>query len=133
MSETKNYNLALTTDDQTKFKEWRETINGNSNSNMEKIDTALGEKANLSVAINATLLASDWSDDSPYTQTVTVEGLKADSNGVISIAQNATSEQIEIVCDAGLYISNQADGTLTITAYGDKPNVDIPVIIILLG
>ena len=133
MSETKNYNLALTTDDQTKFKEWRETINGNSNSNMEKIDTALGEKANLSVAINATLLASAWSDDSPYTQTVTVEGLKADSNGVISIAQKATSEQIEIVCDAGLYISNQADGTLTITAYGDKPNVDIPVIIILLG
>lgn len=133
MSETKNYNLALTTDDQTKFKEWRETINGNSNSNMEKIDTALGEKANLSVAINATLLSSAWSDDSPYTQTVTVEGLKADSNGVISIAQNATSEQIEIVCDAGLYISNQADGTLTITAYGDKPNVDIPVIIILLG
>lgn len=79
------------------------------------------------------MLASAWSDDSPYTQTVTVEGLKADSNGVISIAQNATSEQIEIVCDAGLYISNQADGTLTITAYGDKPNVDIPVIIILLG
>lgn len=133
MSETINYQLGLTDNDQTKFKEWRETINGNVNSNMIKIDTALGEKANLSVAINATLLASAWSENAPYIQTIAVDGLKADSNGVISIAQNVTSEQIEIVCDAALYISGQADGSLTITANGDKPNVDIPVIIILLG
>ena len=85
MSTTANYNLILTDDDQTKFKEWRESINGNSNSNMEKIDTALGEKANLSVAINAVLLMSAWSDDSPYVQTISVEGLNADQNGIITI------------------------------------------------
>ena len=133
MSETTNYHLALTDDDQTKFKEWRESINGNSNSNMEKIDTALGEKANLSVAINAVLLMSAWSDDSPYVQTISVEGLNADQNGIITIGQNITTEQLEDVVAADMRISDQADGFLTVTAYGDKPTCDIPVTIILLG
>ena len=133
MSATKNYDLALTDNDQTKFKEWRESINGNSNSNMEKIDTALGEKANLSVAINAVLLMSAWSDDSPYVQTISVEGLTADQNGLITIGQNITTEQLEDVVAADMRISDQADGSLTVTAYGDKPTRDIPVTIILLG
>lgn len=133
MSETKNYHLALTDDDQTKFKEWRESINGNSNSNMEKIDTALGEKANLSVAINAVLLMSAWSDDSPYVQTISVDGLAAEQNGIITIGQNITTEQLEDVVAADMRITDQADGTLTVTAYGDKPTSDIPVTIILLG
>ena len=133
MSATKNYDLALTDNDQTKFKEWRESINGNSNSNMEKIDTALGEKANLSVAINAVLLMSAWSDDSPYVQTISVEGLTADQNGIITIGQNITTEQLQDVVAADMRISDQADGSLTVTAYGDKPTRDIPVTIILLG
>ena len=133
MSATKNYDLSLTDNDQTKFKEWRESINGNSNSNMEKIDTALGEKANLSVAINAVLLMSAWSDDSPYVQTISVEGLNADQNGIITIGQNITTEQLEDVVAADMRISDQTDGSLTVTAYGDKPTRDIPVIIILLG
>lgn len=133
MSETTNYHLKLTDDDQTKFKEWRESINGNSNSNMEKIDTALGEKANLSVAINAVLLMSAWSDDSPYVQTISVDGLAAEQNGIITIGQNITTEQLEDVVAADMRITDQADGTLTVTAYGDKPTRDIPVTIILLG
>ena len=133
MSATKNYDLALTDNDQTKFKEWRESINGNSNSNMEKIDTALGEKANLSVAINAVLLMSAWSDDSPYVQTISVEGLNADQNGIITIGQNITTEQLEDVVAADMRISGQVDGDFTVTAYGDKPTRDIPVTIILLG
>ena len=133
MSATKNYDLALTDNDQTKFKEWRESINGNSNSNMEKIDTALGEKANLSVAINAVLSVSAWSEDSPYSQTISIDGLTADQNGIITIGQNITTEQIEDVVAADMRITDQADGSLTVTAYGDKPTRDIPVTIILLG
>lgn len=133
MSETTNYHLALTDDDQTKFKEWRESINGNSNSNMEKIDTALGEKANLSVAINAVLLVSAWSENAPYSQTISVDGLAAEQNGIITIGQNITTEQLEDVVAADMRITDQADGSLTVTAYGDKPTRDIPVTIILLG
>lgn len=133
MSATKNYDLALTDNDQTKFKEWRESINGNSNSNMEKIDTALGEKANLSVAISAVLVMSAWSENAPYSQTISVDGLTEEQNGIITIGQNITTEQIEDVVAADIRISSQADGSLTVTAYGDKPTRDIPVTIILLG
>ena len=133
MSTTANYNLILTDDDQTKFKEWRESINGNSNSNMKKIDTALGEKANLSVVISAVLSMSAWSENAPYSQTISVDGLTEEQNGIITIGQNITTEQIEDVVAADIRISSQADGSLTVTAYGDKPTRDIPVTIILLG
>ena len=133
MSETKNCNLTLTDNDKTKFKEWREAINGNLNSNMIKIDDAIGGKANLSVAINAVLLMSAWSDDSPYVQTISVDGLAAEQNGIITIGQNITTEQLEDVVAADMRITDQVDGSLTVTAYGDKPTRDIPVTIILLG
>lgn len=133
MAQTKNYDLILTDNDQTKFKEWRESINGNSNSNMEKIDNALGEKANLSIAKNIVLSASSWSNSAPYSQTLNVEEVQADTNGVISIAHNVTTEQLEMVYDASLRISNQADGLITITADGDKPNGDIPLLLIIIG
>lgn len=133
MTETKNYHLTLTDDDQTYFKDWRESINGNSNSNMKKIDTALGEKANLSIAKNIILSASKWNNVAPYSQTIEVEEITADINGVISIAQNITSEQLEMVYDAALRISDQADGSITITADGDKPNSDIPLLLLIIG
>ena len=133
MAQTKNYDLTLTDSDQTKFKDWRESINGNSNSNMVKIDTALGEKANLSIAKNIVLSASGWSNAAPYSQLLEIEEVTADINGVISIAHNVTNEQLEMVYDAALRISDQADGSITITADGDKPNGDIPLLLIIIG
>ena len=94
MSETPNYGLYLEDDASTRFQEWREKINGTENSNMVKIDTALGTMAQKSGKVTGTLLASAWSGiDSPFTQTLAVDGLGADQNGNISVAQNATIEQ----------------------------------------
>ena len=100
---------------------------------MEKIDTALGEKANLSVAISAVLVMSAWSENAPYSQTISVDGLTEEQNGIITIGQNITTEQLEDVVAADMRITDQTDGSLTVTAYGDKPTRDIPVTIILLG
>ena len=134
MSNTPNYNLYLTDDSSPRFQEWRNQMNGTENSNMVKIDAALGEKANSSVAINTTLLASAWVGvDAPYTQTLTISGLTASQNGTISVAHNATAEQREIAREAMLSVIGQADGTLTIAADGEMPERDIPVYIILLG
>lgn len=81
-------------------------MNGTENSNMVKIDAALGEKANSSVAINTTLLASAWVGvDAPYTQTLTISGLTASQNGTISVAHNATAEQREIAREAMLSVT----------------------------
>ena len=45
MSETTNYGLYLEDDASAKFQTWRQKMNGSGQSNMVKIDTALGEKA----------------------------------------------------------------------------------------
>lgn len=134
MSETTNYNLFVTDDNAMRFLDWREKINGTIDSNMVKIDNALSKKAELSKAINATLPMSGWTDGSaPYSQVLIISGLKASQNGIISVSQNITSQQMEVVCAAGLNISSQSDGTITIVANGDRPTMDIPVTIMFLG
>lgn len=135
MSETtKNYGLHLTNDSSEKFLDWRERMNGTSDSNMMKIDAALGEKANNSVVVTTTLLASAWIGvDAPYTQELAVDGLLKDTNGIIDIAHDATAEQREIAREAKLAITGQEDGKLIIVADGEMPEFDIPVYIILLG
>lgn len=131
---TVNYGLYITDDSSERFLEWRTKMNGTENSNMVKIDAALGEKANSSVLVSATLLASAWTGiDSPFTQDITVTGLTATQNGTISVAHNATFEQREMAREAMLSVVGQEDGKLTIAADGEMPDIDIPVYIILLG
>ena len=134
MSETTNYHLYLTDDDTTKFLEWREAMNGTSDSNMIKIDNALSEKADNSKAISKTHLSSGWvSSGSTFRQDIEIEGLTADQNGIIGVAQNISDEQLEATREAGMYVSQQAAGVLTISLDGEVPSCDIPVLIILLG
>ena len=133
-SKTTNYGLYLDDDSSTRVQDWRKQMNGTEDSNMVKIDTALSEKANSSVAITATLLASAWSGvDAPFTQELIVEGLGADQNGTISVAHNATVTQRETARLAMLSIIGQSENSLTIAADGEMPEVDIPVVVILLG
>lgn len=134
MSETKNYGLYLEGDSTAKFKEWREKLNGLVNSNMIQIDEILAGKAIQSQAVKATLVSSKWTwTGSAYSQTLEIEGLAAEMNGVIGIGQNLSLEQLDAVYMAGLMVGEQGDGTLTILASGDMPYCDIPVVIILLG
>lgn len=100
---------------------------------MVKIDTALGEKAAHSTSISATLSASDWSGvEAPFTQTLSVSGVTAEQNGRIGVAQNANFEQRQAARMAELHTTGQADGTITVVADGEMPDVDIPVEIILI-
>ena len=59
MSETTNYHLPLTDDDQTRFLDWRNSINGPGDSAMKKIDTVLSEKADNSRACALTTSGAD--------------------------------------------------------------------------
>ena len=134
MSETSNYGLYVTDNSDEKFMNWREKMNGTSDSNMIKIDTVLGQKADNSVVVNATLIASAWAGvDSPFTQELSVPGLKAMQNGTISVAHSATVEEREMAREAMLSIIGQEDGKLIIAADGEMPEFDIPVYVILLG
>lgn len=134
MSETANYKLYITDDLLEDFLAWRAKMNGTSDSNMQKIDAALSEKAASSVAISATLYANAWNGvDNPFTQEIEVAGLTANQNGTISVAHDATMEQRDIAREAMLAVTGQEDGKLIISADGELPVQDIPVVIILLG
>lgn len=131
---TTNYGLILEDDSSTKFKDWREAINGASNSNFIKVDEILAEKGGKSVSIECTLIASSWAGvDAPFTQELAVTNLGAAQNGHISVAHSATFEQREMARDAKLCVTGQSDGKLIISADGEMPDIDIPVVITLLG
>ncbi|MEY8573296.1 hypothetical protein AALD01_02665 [Oscillospiraceae bacterium 21-37] len=134
MSETTNYGLHLTDNSSERFQDWREKMSGTDGSNMIKIDVALGEKANKSVAITTTLMASAWAGiEAPFTQELSITGLAAEQNGEISIAHNATPLQRDIARSALLAVTGQSEGKLMIVADGELPEQDIPVSIILFG
>lgn len=134
MGETVNYGLYVTDDSTEKFRDWREKMNSETDSNMTKIDAILADKADQSTMVQAVLTADGWSGDAaPYLQELSIPGLSADSNGIISVAQDATTEQREIVRDGALTVVEQGDGVLRIAADGKKPTGDIPVYVILFG
>ena len=85
-----------------------------------------------SVSVEAVLSSSAWSGDSaPYTQTISVSGMTADINGIIGIAKGASENVREAARYAALAVTGQAAGTLTISADGVLPEIDIPVSIIM--
>lgn len=134
MSETANYGLYITDDSSETFFNWRTKMNGTENSNMTKIDTALNDKAKKSNNVLVTLLSTAWSGASaPFTQIVSVDGLGANQNAAVSVAHTATAEQRNVSRNAMLSVTAQAEGSITISADGEMPDIDIPVLIILFG
>lgn len=61
-----------------------------------------------------------------------VKGTDAE-NGIASLPQNYSVAVYEAVVAAQLHVSAQTDGTLTFSCDGDVPQIDIPVVVILLG
>lgn len=100
------------------------------NENMDLIDSALHKKADGQAIsyLNATLLSTGWTGaEAPYTYDLTLEGITADSDGLITVADTATDEQYQAAVTAMLRKTAQAENNLTIKAYGEKPTVDIPI------
>lgn len=138
MSQTLNYKLikelTLENGSATKVKDFRDKLNKANSSNMTTIDNVLANKSEKSTNVSGILLASSWKGTSaPFTQELAVAGLTAAQNGNISVAHSVTLVQREAVRNAKLCVTGQTDGKLSITADGEKPKVDIPVVITLLG
>ena len=84
-----------------------------------------------SVGVTATLSASGW-DANAKTQTVSVVGVAADSNGSLRIAQAATDEQFTAWGAAQPRVTAQADGSITVKLAGTVPTVDVPVEVLIV-
>ena len=79
----------------------------------------------------ATLLSTGWAADTK-TQTVSVSGVTASSNGSLRIAQSATDDQFSAWGAAQPRVTAQAAGALTVKAAGTVPTIDIPVEVLIV-
>lgn len=81
-------------------------------------------------SVETTLLKDGWRSGM---QTLTVEGVTSKTNGVIGVAHTISETQMEAAKTAEMYVCGQADGTITVAAFGDAPTAqDIPVVVILM-
>lgn len=92
----------------------------------EPLYNALADKSDKSSYINATLSVNAWNNGQ---QTISVNGLGANQNGYAGLAQNISEDEFEAAIVASIFVSGQAEGTLTFSCYGAIPQIDIPIII----
>lgn len=82
-------------------------------------------------AYTAQALAANWVGASaPYTNTITVTGLSATAHIVVGPASTTTAAQFEAISDGEIICTAQAAGSITLTAYGEKPTVDFAMSIL---
>lgn len=101
-----------------------------------RVDELDSSKANKTISISATLISTGWSGSgAPYTQFVSVPGVTADPAQVVSVsvAANLTAAQYEAVTEAQLWGKSKAANSIVVAAYGDKPTINIPVIVTIYG
>jgi len=131
MNVTANYGLYITEpQDDPKFREFREKLCGNNESNMILIDRLLAGKAEVS-ATNATLLVSGWDGtQAPYIQTLQIDGVTSQADGVVTVSPDISDSVWEVVCNAGLRKTAQDNASVTFCA-NNKPEVDIPIVFLI--
>ena len=97
-------------------------------------DGSKGVSINTTVSASkyytATFKASGWSSKAPYTQTVSVKGIKVADNPIVDINMStATNDNSTELLEAWLLFGRvaNADGKITAYCYEEKPIVDISV------
>lgn len=75
-----------------------------------------------------------WTGDAaPYSLTLNVEGVTADTVNTIKISKNPTVEELSSYQEANLIDGGQGDGYITLLAYGFKPSVPFDIDIMIDG
>ena len=78
-----------------------------------------------------TLSAASWSGSGPYTITVSVPAATTTNNIEVLIPGTATDTQVEAWMNACIVNGTQAAGSITLKAYGEKPEINIPIEVIV--
>lgn len=90
--------------------------------------------ATKSTVYELTLTASGWSGSSaPYANTLSVEGATASNNIELTTPSTITSAQVSAYSAANIASAAQANGSVTVYAYGAKPTIDLPITVIVRG
>ena len=89
-------------------------------------ELAQGLKDGTITSVTATATAAGWSGDIPV-QTISVAGLPATGPAWIGLSVSATPNQRDAARKAVLSPTARAAGSITVTADGAQPTIDLPV------
>ena len=105
---------------------------GTGASTAEQARNSLGA-AKKSVGISMTAALSAWTGDGPYVATLVCSIATATNNLIVSPGSSITEEQLDTILEAHIHCTSQGNGTITLTAFGKKPNIDLPVNVVEVG
>ncbi len=93
------------------------------------------QKAEKSVLLSGVAYAYDWAGSSPpFYNEVSVLGITQDANAIVSVESDCTAEQMEATVAAILHpYRAQRSDFLTLRAFGEKPEIDIPISVLIVG
>ena len=98
------------------------------------VGDALVGKAEQSKSVTITVASSVWTGDAaPYTATVTCSIATASNNLVVGAGGALTTDEQAAMTAAMIVCTAQASGSITLSAFGEKPEIAIPVNIIVVG
>lgn len=86
-----------------------------------------------STVSSGTLAAGSWTSATPPTQTISVTGVTASNNIIVSIASTATSAEYAAAAAGQLLCTAQSSGEITVTCYGTEPTENIPLTVMIVG
>ncbi len=82
---------------------------------------------------DTSLLSTQWGSEKPYTYELSVDGVTETNVNEILPAIQITQEQTEALQEANIFDNGQETGKIKLKAMGEKPNIDIPIRVIVRG
>lgn len=79
------------------------------------------------------LLSTAWTGSGPYSATLACSHITASNTVIVSMAAPVSQVQYETFCKAQITANAQTDGSISFTAYGTKPTINLPIAITTLG
>lgn len=98
------------------------------------VDNKLRNYVQKSNKSTITVQASGWTGDDrnpPFSNVLTITGVTPTNNVEILLPGTASLEQVEAWCAAGVVHGTQTTNSITLLGYGDKPEIDIPLEVII--
>lgn len=90
--------------------------------------------ATRSTTYDLMLSASGWTGDAvPYTNTLSVPSATANNNIELVTPSTVTVDEVNAYAKANIASATQANGSVTVCAYGIKPTINLPITVIVRG
>ena len=95
--------------------------------------TPAPEDAQHETSSRLVLQSTAWTGSGPYSAVLSCSHITADNTVIVSMAAPVSQVQYETFCKAQITANAQADGSISFTAYGTKPTINLPIAITTLG